>query len=297
MNIHVLDLNFQETPQAIAAYLVVGPKGPVLLETGPASTLNTLIARLNGHGYTPDDIRHVLVTHIHLDHAGAAGWWARQGARVYVHHIGASHLVDPSRLLESAKRIYGDAMDELWGQTLAAPQERVQPLYAGDTINICGLEFVALDTPGHAKHHMVYCLDNIAFTGDVAAVRLPAAPFISLPAPPPEFDLKAWCHSLAFLREQGFATLYPTHFGAIHTVDEHLDALENLLHESAEFVRTRMEAGIEREALAEEYVAWVRGRAQRHGLTAADFQARETANPTIMSVDGLMRYWRKRAKA
>jgi glyoxylase-like metal-dependent hydrolase (beta-lactamase superfamily II) len=296
VKIYPLDLDFQAIPQAIAAYLVVGPGGPVLVETGPASTLEALKMRLAEHGYTPADIRHVLVTHIHLDHAGAAGWWAGQGAEVYVHHVGAPHLVDPSRLLSSAQRIYGAAMGTLWGETLPAPAERVHPLQDNDVVEMCGMTFSALDTPGHARHHHVYRLGEIGFTGDAAAVRLPGNPFISLPAPPPEFDREAWQKSIARLIDQGFATIYPTHFGQITDVCDHLEALADLIDRSAAFVRSRMQTGLERDQLAKEYLAWVEERAYAQGLSEKEFQVYETANPTAMSVDGIMRYWRKHAE-
>ncbi len=293
MSIHSLDLNYQETQKTIAAYLVVGPGGPVLVETGPASTLETLKSRLTAHGYSPDDIRHVLLTHIHLDHAGAAGWWARQGAHVYVHRAGAPHLADPSRLLASAKRIYGDAMDEMWGQILPAPPQRLHPLDDGDRVEAGGLTFVALDTPGHAKHHLVYRLDGVAFTGDAAAVRLPGNPFISLPAPPPEFDLTAWQQTLKRLLEAGLSRIYPTHFGPLDDVRDHLESVADLIERSAAFVHTRMQAGLGRDALAEEYMTWVRERALSQGISLRNFEEYEVVNPTRMSVDGLMRYWRK----
>lgn len=297
MEIHPLDLNYQNTSHTIAAYLVVGPSGPVLVETGPASTLDTLKQRLAEHGYRPGDIRHVLVTHIHLDHAGAAGWWARQGADVYVHHFGATHLIDPSRLLSSAKRIYRDAMDSLWGETLPAPPERVHALRDGDKIKVAGLTFLALDTPGHARHHLVYRLGDIAFTGDAAAVRLPGSPFISLPAPPPEFDRDAWHRTIARLLKQGFATIYPTHFGPISNAREHLETVAHMIDEASEFLRGRMRDGFEREELAEAYLEWVRSRAFSQGLDERKFLWYETVNPTRMSVDGIVRYWRKRAEA
>jgi glyoxylase-like metal-dependent hydrolase (beta-lactamase superfamily II) len=296
VEIYPLDLDFQAIPQAIAAYLVVGPEGPVLVETGPASTLGTLKLRLAEHGYIPSDIRHVLVTHIHLDHAGAAGWWARQGADVYVHHIGAPHLVDPSRLLSSAQRIYGAAMGTLWGETLSAPAERVHPLQDNDVVEARGLTFTALDTPGHARHHHVYRLGEIGFTGDAAAVRLPGNPFISLPAPPPEFDREAWQKTIARLLDQGFATIYPTHFGPLTDVRDHLERLADLIDRSATFVRNQMQTGLGRDELAKEYLAWVEERAYTQGLSEKEFQVYETANPTGMSVDGIMRYWRKHAK-
>ncbi len=294
MDIYPLDLNFQDTPKTIAAYLVVGPQGPLLVETGPGATLEALRARLAEHGFSPADVRHVLVTHIHLDHAGAAGWWAQQGARVYVHHVGAPHLVDPARLLSSARRIYGEAMDGMWGEMLPAPAGQVQALYDGDSVQAGGLTLTAMDTPGHARHHHVFLLDGVAFTGDAAGVRLPGSSFISLPAPPPEFDLEAWQGTIQRLLELELTTLYPTHFGPLEDVQEHLQAVAELLHQAAGFVRARMGAGVQREALVEAYLAWNRERARSQGLGEDDFQRYETPNPSFMSVDGLMRYWRKR---
>jgi glyoxylase-like metal-dependent hydrolase (beta-lactamase superfamily II) len=294
MQIFALDLDFQHTARTIAAYLVIGDTGPVLVETGPASTIPTLRARLAEHGYSPDDIRHVLVTHIHLDHAGAAGWWANQGAKIYVHHVGAPHIIDPTRLLRSARRIYGSSMDELWGHIVAAAEGQVCSLSDGDSINVCGLQFRALETLGHASHHLVYRLGDIAFTGDIAGVRLPDAPSISLPAPPPEFDLSMWQTSLSMLDRSALSTIYPTHFGPIHQVKEHLCSLSELLAASAEFVRAGMAAGLEREELAADYTAWHRNRARANGVSDQGFRAQEIVNPTHMSVDGIMRYWTKR---
>lgn len=282
------------TPHAIAAYLVVGPEGPVLVETGPGSTLEALKARLAEHGYAPADVRHVLVTHIHLDHAGAAGWWAQQGAQVYVHHLGAPHLIDPSKLLGSAKRIYGDMMDRLWGDVLPAPADRVTALKDDQIVHVAGLAFNSLDTPGHANHHHVFRLGDIAFTGDAAGVRLPGNSLISLPSPPPEFDLEAWQRTLARLLGENFARIYPTHFGPIDDVREHLMAFNALLYESAEYVREQMQAGVERNELVTCYVEWHRKRATDLGVSDEVFQKYEIANPKFMSVDGMLRYWAKK---
>lgn len=294
MTLHTLDLLFQGAPHGIAAYLVVGPGGPVLVETGPSSTLATLVARLAEHGYAPSDIRHVLVTHIHLDHAGASGWWAAQGAHIYVHHVGAPHLIDPTKLLASAQRIYGEMMEPLWGQVLPVPAGRLTALRDGDEVNVAGLRFAALDTPGHAWHHHVFRLDGIAFTGDAAGVRLAGSPLLFLPAPPPEFDLAAWRETVARLSGANFSAIYPTHFGPVSDVKAHFEALSALLSSAAEFVRSKMQAGVERDELVRQYVEWNRQRAVRLGISADEFDHYETANPLSMSVDGMMRYWKKK---
>ncbi len=294
MDIHTLDLNFMNTPHAIAAYLVVGPEGLVLIETGPGSTLDMLKARLAERGVAPADIRHVLVTHVHLDHAGAAGWWAQQGAQVYVHHVGAPHLIDPSKLLGSARRIYGDKTDQMWGNVLPAPADRVTALRDDQIIHLAGLSITALDTPGHANHHHVFRLGDVAFTGDAAGVRLLHSGLISLPSPPPEFDLEAWQRTLARLLGENFARIYPTHFGPIDDVREHLIAFNALLYQSAEYVRERMQAGVERDALVRQYIEWNRRRAADLGISEEVFQQYEVANPMYMCVDGMMRYWTKK---
>lgn len=294
MNIHTLDLNFQNVPQVIAAYLIEGSGGPVLVETGPGSTLNTLIAQLARHGYEPGDVRHVLVTHIHFDHAGAAGWWAQQGAQVYVHHIGAPHLIAPSRLVASARRIYGDQMEPLWGEILPAPAGNITAVHDNELIEVNGLTFIALDTPGHARHHHVFRLEDIAFTGDAAGIRLLGTNLIDLPAPPPEFDMEVWQQTVDRLLAEQFSAIYPTHFGQIDAVQSHLIGVRDLIQDTAEFVHTAMQAGVERDELLTRYEAWNRGRAQAEGLSTEVIHKYETVNPLYMSVDGIMRYWRKR---
>lgn len=291
--IHILDLNFQNVPQTIASYLIVGPEGPVLVETGPGSTLANLKSAVQEHGFAPADIKHVLLTHIHLDHAGAAGWWAQQGSQVYVHYFGARHLIDPAKLLASAERIYGDQMDMLWGEMLPAPAKNVTELHDRDIINAGGLTFTALETPGHARHHHVYQLENIAFTGDAAGIVLPDSQLLDLPAPPPEFDLEVWQQTVDRIADCQFETIYPTHFGAVNEVQSHLQGIKSLLQEAAVFVRQHMEAGVSRDELVERYTNWNRERARTHGLDDFAIHQYETANPLYMSVDGIMRYWRK----
>jgi glyoxylase-like metal-dependent hydrolase (beta-lactamase superfamily II) len=297
MRIETLDLDFGQTAETIAAFLVFGPEGPVLVETGPASTLPTLLARLEEHGVQPGDVRHVLVTHIHLDHAGAAGWWAQQGATVYVHPNGERHLIDPSKLLTSAERIYEDRMDSLWGRTVPAPAENVVAVKGDSTIEAAGLEFVALETPGHARHHHVYRLGDVAFTGDAAGVRLGERHWIDLPAPPPEFDLGAWKGTLTRLRSENLDTLYRTHFGPTSDVSVQLDQFEAHLEEGAALVRDMMAEGLDREAMIDRYNQTMWRLASADGVDDAAALAYELANPRFMSVDGISRYWRKRAEA
>ena len=295
--VHPLDLRFLNAPHAIASYLVLGPEGPVLVETGPGSTLPALTQALAGFGLQPGDVADVLLTHIHLDHAGAAGWWAQQGARVHVHHLGAPHLVDPQRLLNSARRIYGEAMDALWGDFLAAPAQRVFAHHDQDVIEAGGLQFLALDTPGHARHHFVFQLDDVAFTGDVAGVRLPDHPHLRLPTPPPEFDLEAWQDSAARLRTMAFRRLYLTHFGPQEGVTEHWDRVIGLLPQYAERVRAALEAGQEREAVVDDLQRWEDARLRAEGVPDTLWNVYGSLGPASMSADGLLRYWSRRSRA
>jgi len=294
MQIETLDLKFQGIPHVIAAFLIRGPGGPVLVETGPASTLPTLLEELERVGVRPADVRHVLVTHIHLDHSGAAGWWAQQGARVYVHPVGAPHLVNPGKLLASAKRIYGDRMDRLWGETLPAPADRIVTLEGGGSVEVEGVSIRAIATPGHASHHHVFCLGEIAFTGDAAGIRLPGIDWIDLPAPPPEFDREAWKVSLAQLREAGLRTLYRTHFGATSAAQQELSTFEDVLDQGTEWIREMLDEQLDREQMIERFSERMRRRAIAEGIGEAGLAAYELANPRSMSVDGIARYWRKR---
>ncbi len=295
MDIITLDLDFQDMPQTIASYLVIGSDGPVLVETGPASTYLNLQASLAQNGFKASDVKHVLVTHIHLDHAGAAGWLAQNGAQIFVHHVGAPHLIDPSRLLTSAGRIYGEKMDKLWGQTVPAPADKVTAVSDGDVINVAGLQFTALDTPGHAWHHHSYRLGNVAFTGDAAGIQISGTGLIEIPAPPPEFKLEVWEKSIDRLLAEEFEAIYPTHFGRLENPTGQLLGLGTLMREAAEFVRSRMEAGEERETIVDAYVDWMHSRARAANLSEFAIKQLSTANPLYMSVDGIMHYWRRKS--
>ena len=294
-NIIPLDLNYKDLPQTIASYLVIGPDGPVLVETGPASTLHTLRARLADHGLQTTDIKHVLVTHIHLDHAGAAGWLARDGAQIYVHHVGAPHLVDPSKLLHSAGRIYGDQMDALWGETIAAPADKVTAVNDNEIIEAAGLQFTALNTPGHAWHHHTYRLGDVAFTGDAAGIRISGTDLVDLPAPPPEFKLEVWDKTIDRLLAEDFAAIYPTHYGRVDNPAHQLTELRALMQQAAEFVHGCLLQGLERDEILPLYITLMEDRARAAGLSEYTIRQFDAANPLYMSVDGIMRYWQRKA--
>jgi glyoxylase-like metal-dependent hydrolase (beta-lactamase superfamily II) len=293
-----LDLHFKGAPHGIASYLVSTPAGHVLVEVGPGSTLPHLQAGLAARGLAPADISAVLVTHIHLDHAGAAGWWARKGVPIHVHRLGAPHLIDPERLLSSARRIYGDQMDPLWGEFLPSPSEQVFAHHDGDVIEAAGLRFIAHDTPGHARHHFVYQLGDVAFVGDLAGVRRPESTYVRLPTPPPEFDLPAWQASAARMRALDLQTIYLTHFGPVSgpEVAAHWDTVADLLPQYAALAQTGLTAGLDRDALMAQLSEWEAQRLAEAGVPLGERLVYDSLGPNAMAVDGLIRYFQKLAR-
>lgn len=294
MLIHTLDLHFSDRPHMIAAYLVEGSTGLILIEPGPASTIKTCLRSLKALGFSASDINHVFVTHIHLDHAGGAGWWAAQGAQVYVHPRGARHLIDPSRLLASAKMVYGDQMESLWGKMLPISAEKVTVLEDGDTVTIGDLTVEAIDTPGHAKHHHTYAIGDVAFTGDAVASRLPADQFINLTAAPPQFDPVAFDATITRLAARNFKKLYLTHFGMVDTVDEHLQRLREVVWGSAEFIHAQIRNGQPKTTIIKKYVEFCRERAELEGVDATRFTDYGIANGFEMSAEGIHLYWQRK---
>jgi glyoxylase-like metal-dependent hydrolase (beta-lactamase superfamily II) len=296
--LETLDLQFQDRPQTIAAYLLPHDDGTALIETGPGSTFPMLQAQLADHGLTPADITEVLLTHIHLDHAGAAGHLAQHGATIYAHHVGVPHLADPEKLLSSAERIYGDDMDRLWGDMHPVPEDQLVALDDEDTVALGDKEALTLDTPGHASHHMSYVVGDVCFTGDVGGVRLPGETYVELPLAPPDIQLDHWRESLARLRvatdRHDLTHLAPTHFGVHDDVSAHLDRLEGVIDAAdAWTAETLPELSEDDETLREAVTEWMHDLAVAHGVDEATWECYELANPSWMAALGLKRYWRK----
>jgi glyoxylase-like metal-dependent hydrolase (beta-lactamase superfamily II) len=288
-----LDLNFQGMPQAIAAYLVRHSDGAVLVESGPGSTVDALVEGLKANGFTPGDITHVLLTHIHLDHAGAAGWLASQGAQIFVHPIGAPHLKDPEKLLRSARRIYGDQMDTLWGEFIPVPESSLTVPVDGEELRIGDLRFVAIDTPGHAEHHYAYVFEDLCFTGDVGGVRIPGFPYLRIPMPPPELHLEKWLSSVRRLKALKPGRLAPTHFGIFDDSEWQLEAVLRAIDETLSWLDGVMRDDPDVEELRRRFVTWSNEEGLRHGLSQDAIKSYDLANPLGMSADGLFRYWHK----
>lgn len=288
-----LDLNFQGRPLAIASYLIRHSTGVVLVESGPGSTLPALEAALAKEGLAPRDVTHVLLTHIHLDHAGAAGWFSRQGAEILVHPVGAPHMLQPEKLIASATRIYGDRMQPLWGEFLPVEESRLRIVADGEEIVIGDLRFVAVDTPGHAEHHYAYLFEDLLFSGDVGGVRIPGYSYLRVPMPPPELHIERWRESIIRMRNLHPARIAPTHFGIFDDPDWQFTAIEEGLNSAEHWLEQVMPNDPPAEEMRHSFTEWMELQGREIGLTPEVTKAYELANPLGMSADGLARYWKK----
>lgn len=288
-----IDLNFQGKTQAIASYLIRQGDAVVLIESGPGSTLSALEAGLAKEGLSPRDVTHILLTHIHLDHAGAAGWMSQQGAEIYVHPVGAPHMLNPEKLIASATRIYGDRMDTLWGEFLPVAQNQLKVPNDAEEIVLGNLRFLPVNTPGHAEHHYSYIFEDVCFSGDVGGVRIPGFQYLRAPMPPPELHFGRWRESLARLRGMKFSHIAPTHFGMFDDVQWHLNTLDETLGSMEKWLEVVMAHDPSIEQLREEFTLWMEEESKAKNLSEDVVRAYSLSNPVAMSADGLMRYWKK----
>jgi glyoxylase-like metal-dependent hydrolase (beta-lactamase superfamily II) len=292
--IHVLDTRHLGRPGIIAATLLETEDGPVLFDTGPESTFETLVAELRGKNFDPRDVRHVFLSHIHFDHAGAAWRFAALGATIYVHPRGAPHLIDPAKLVASATRLYGDQMERLWGKFAPIAPERVRVLEDNDIVRVAPFEIRAIATPGHASHHHVYHWNDNVFGGDVAGVRIGSGPPVP-PFVPPELDIEAWRESIAKIRALNPAKLYLPHFGLVAgTIPAHLDHLEERVARWSIWFRDRLRAGDDEEKMTPAFANYVSAELRAFGATESEVVDYEQADPSFMAVSAAPRYWRKR---
>ena len=292
-----LDLDFLGVPRIIATVVIHGPGGAVLIDPGPSSTLPALRAKLDQAGIPLAEVRTILLTHIHLDHAGVTGTLVRENPalRVYVHEQGAPHLVDPAKLIASATRLWGDDMERLWGEIRPVPQDNLVVITGGERLSAAGRDLDVAYTPGHASHHVSFfnADSGIAFVGDTAGVRLPPAGFILPPTPPPDIDLEAWRDSLRRIADWRPETIFVTHFGPYAPVGAHLT--EMVAH--MELTSGLVKASLARSGTDEEREAWFADeirRDLRRRMSEADAHAYEVAGRFDLSWRGLARYWRKK---
>jgi glyoxylase-like metal-dependent hydrolase (beta-lactamase superfamily II) len=290
------DLHLGE-PHIIATYLLPGDE-PAIVDPGPASDLPHLEAGLAAHGLAAGDLHAILLTHIHLDHAGATGTLVARypHLRVYVHQRGAPHLAAPERLIRSATRLYGDAMQQLWGEILPVPAENITTLDGGETLALGRRRLRVFDAPGHALHHVVYFDDasGLLFAGDNAGVRMPGHAYVHPPTVPPEFDLEAWGRTLDLIGSLDPAWLLLTHFGPYADVAAHLAALRERLARWTEAVRAGLARGDDTAALNRQMRELAVAEIGPDPLAQASY---ERAASVELSVAGLVRYLQTRQGA
>ena len=305
-----VDLQFRGSPNVIATAVVSDAGGVALIDPGPASCLETLEFALNGLGLRLTDVTHVLLTHVHLDHAGATGTLVRRvpSVKVFVHERGTPHLIDPTRLVRSAARLWGDQMQLLWGEVAPVPASNIVTLHGGrsadaaarnvsdqpERIAAAGRIFDVAYTPGHASHHVSFFdrSSGVAFVGDVAGVRV-RGDYVRPPTPPPDIDVELWIDSARRVERWDPATLFLTHCGPSGSVRPHLQSLIENLRASAEWVRASLSQPGTDEERAQRYAEYVNRELKRH-LTEEQILPHQVGAPFEVSWLGLARYWRKK---
>jgi glyoxylase-like metal-dependent hydrolase (beta-lactamase superfamily II) len=294
-----IDLHFLGRPGIIATAVLKGPAGVTLVDPGPTTTLQGLLKALETQGIAASDIRQVLLTHIHLDHAGATGSLIKKNPaiEVFVHERGARHVIDPSKLMASASRLYGADMDRLWGEVLPIPASQVRQLTGGERLDAGGRTLDVALTPGHASHHVAFFdrSSGVAFVGDTAGIRRGAGTYIMPPTPPPDIDLEAWRASADRILAWDPDTLFLTHFGPFRGARPHFQELFERLDSWSSLVRRLLadpsldDAERERRFVQE----------GRHDIrrTVGENEAEQysRAGRLDYSWQGLARYWRSKA--
>ena len=295
MPIDYIDLQFKGSPHVIATALLTGRDGVTLIDPGPTSCLPTLEAALGHRGLSLREVTSLLLTHIHLDHAGATGTIVERvpTVRVCVHERGAPHVIDPSKLLASATRLYGSEMDALWGEVLPVPASQVTVLSGGERIAAGSAELEVAYTPGHAKHHVSYFDDRegMAYVGDTGGIRV-MGDYLIAPTPPPDIDIPAWQQSLDLIEEWQPVSLFLTHFGPVTPARAHLARFRTTLAAQANAVRDALKSGGSEEEMIRRFVDHMRAEAHK-ALPEREARATELAAPFDQLWQGLARYWQK----
>jgi glyoxylase-like metal-dependent hydrolase (beta-lactamase superfamily II) len=292
-----IDLNWTARPRSIAALLMQSEGTSLLIDPGPASTLETLRAGLRDRGQDFQSLHALLLTHIHLDHAGATGALVRENPnlKVYVHELGLAHMVDPTRLLASAGRLYGGDLQMLYGECRPVPESNLKPLQGGERIRIGQAELEVFYTPGHASHHVTYWdrASRTAFVGDTAGIRVQGDAFLLPAAPPPDIDVEIWHQSLDTIASLGLERIFLTHFGFIEDPVEHIRVYKARLAEWSALTRKLLESGMETTEAEKAFVDAIG--AEIKSTLPMDAADHYIFNGGLrLSWLGLMRYERKR---
>ncbi len=294
------DLNFVGVPGIIATGLIHGPDGVALVDPGPTTALPVVEQALAARGFNWNDVTAVLLTHIHLDHAGASGTIARlaPNARIHVHERGAGHMADPSKLVASASRLYLDLMDTLWGEIAPVPQDRLVVLSDAAGFSAGGRDVLVEWTPGHAWHHVSYFLPDagLAFVGDTGGMSRPSGRLVIPPTPPPDIDLEAWRDSTDRILRWNPRSLFLTHFGPVDAPRTHMQALWTAIDDWSSRVRASLEQpDLDDAGRANRFVESVMNDIAR-SASREEAESYARAGRFDFSWTGLARYWRKKAQ-
>jgi glyoxylase-like metal-dependent hydrolase (beta-lactamase superfamily II) len=295
-----IDLLWTGRPRSIAAVLLESDGHRAILDPGPSSTLATLREQLRARGLSVQDLDTILLTHIHLDHAGAAGSLVRENPRlaVYVHERGAPHMADPTKLLSSALRLYAGAMERLYGEFLAVPQENLRVLTGGETLALGSRRLEVFYTPGHASHHVSFFdpAEGTAYVGDTAGLCIEGNSYLLPATPPPDIDLELWNTSLDAIAERRPARLLLTHFGIAHDPPAHIERYRECLRNWGALVQELLAKGGDEAEASRSFVEMVeKDMSKELSSTQADHYVFNAG--LGLSWLGLARYYRKRAEA
>ena len=292
MRIHTIDLHFQNKPQCIASYVFETTQGWVLVDPGPYSTIDRLSDGLTKIGISVKDIKHVLLTHIHFDHAGASWYFAENGSQIYVHPVGLPHMQSPQKLYQSAKRIYGDRMDILWGAMNSIDESKLTPIADRQNVKIGEHTLEAFHTRGHADHHIVWKMDDFGFVGDMLGVRISGSATVP-PCPPPEFHLEEWRSSLQLIRKLEFQKVCLTHFGIYDYDLQETKKLEQALQDFVQWIQEKYEQGESMENVLTPFSEFTMDYIKEELPNEAIAAQYKASNPSDMSVMGIYRYIKK----
>jgi len=293
-----ISLPFLGEEEIIGSYLLSGGNELAIIDPGPGSMIEPLLDATRQAGFDPQHVTQLLVTHVHLDHAGAVGSLVKYmpRAKVYVHSKGVPHLLDTTKVVASASRIYGDRMQQLWGEIESTPADRVQTIEGGDVLTIAGRRLEVHYAPGHAIHHVVFfdAHSGDLFAGDTAGVRLQGVDYVRPPTPPPDIDLEAWSNSIDILKELRPDVLYLGHFGATRNASRHLEQLREQLLSWGNFVLEAMRSGKNEQEILALLIAHTEPELQHVTNDPNVLKRYEIATNYAMTVQGYMRYWRKK---
>jgi glyoxylase-like metal-dependent hydrolase (beta-lactamase superfamily II) len=291
--VHILDTQHLGRPGIIAVTALETTDGIALFDTGPESTFENISTAMGAAGFSPNDVRQVFLSHIHLDHAGAAWRFAELGATIHVHERGARHLLDPSRLMQSATRIFGGEMQRLWGEMRPVPQDKLRVTNDNVALRAGQFELQPIGTPGHASHHNIYHWEDKLFGGDIAGVRLDGGPPIP-PFVPPELNIESWCDSIRRMRSLGASYLYLPHFGLIEgDLAGHFEALEERVRRWAGWFRDQLRKGRGESELVPDFAHYEAADILESGAPNERLADYEQADPSFMAVTASIRYWQK----